>query len=265
MAKLTKEQAKSHAAAVDLLRKDRLDDDDREFVLRNWREDANHVNSTAGAFFTPLDLALDFTVEVHGRRIIDLCAGIGCLSLACHWRNGWGDPPREIVCIEKNPDYVAVGRKVLPEARWICAGIFELPFLAPDLGRFDIAISNPPFGAIKRQNRNAPRYSGKAFEYHVIDLASDVADHGTFIIPQMSAPFRYSGQDCFKRREEPGYVAFRQATGIELQPNCGMDCDFHKDGWRGVAPTVEIVLADFTTAREAREAASPDLLTGAPA
>ncbi|MDQ0510903.1 methyltransferase [Ancylobacter amanitiformis] len=250
MAKLTKSQAKHHAAAVDLLRKDRLTDDQREFVLRNWREDANHVNGTAGAFFTPLDLALDFTIEVNGRRIIDLCAGIGCLALACHWRNGWNEPPREIVCIEKNPDYVAVGRKLLPEAQWICADIFELPFLAADLGRFDIAISNPPFGAVRRAGRNGPRYRGNAFEYHVIDLAADVADAGTFIIPQSSAPFRYSGRPCFERREEPGYLDFKKATGITLQHNCGMDCNVHKDGWRGVSPTVEIVLADFTNGRK---------------
>lgn len=247
MAKLSKDQAKQHAAAVDLLSKDKLTDDEREFVLRNWREDAHHINGIAGAFFTPLDLALDFTIEVHGRRIIDLCAGIGCLSLACHWRNGWGDPPREIVCIEKNPDYVAVGRKLLPEAQWICADIFELPFLAADLGRFDIAISNPPFGAVKRAGRNAPRYRGKEFEYHVIDLAAGVADAGTFIIPQESAPFRYSGHPSFERNEGPKYRAFQEATGITLQPNCGMDCDHYRGEWRGTSPRVEIVLADFTS------------------
>jgi hypothetical protein len=256
MAKLTKEQAKQHAAATDLLRKDKLTDDEREFVLRNWREDAHHMNGVAGAFFTPLDLALDFTIEVQGRRIIDLCAGIGCLALACHWRNGWSEPPREIVCIEKNPDYVAVGRKLLPEATWICADVFELPFMAPELGRFDTAISNPPFGAIKRQSRKAPRYAGKAFEYHVIDLASDVAEYGTFIIPQNSAPFRYSGRPCFEQYEGDEYKRFRAATGIELTPNCGMDCNHHAEGWRGVSPTVEVVLADFAKAAEARRASA---------
>lgn len=261
MAKLTKEQAKSHAAAVDLLRKDRLDDDEREFVLRNWREDANHVNSAAGAFFTPLDLAFDLTIEICGRRVLDLCAGIGALSLAAHWRTGWGDPAREIVCIEKNPDYVAVGRKVLPEARWICADVFDLPTL--NLGRFDVAISNPPFGAIKRHDRNAPRYKGRAFEYHVIDLASDAADHGAFIIPQESAPFRFSGRPFYEARQGEGYKAFAAATRVDLFAGCGVDCDYHKDGWRGVSPTVEIVVTDFRDARERRAPASADLFAGA--
>lgn len=47
MAKLTKVEAKSHAAACELLEKDRLTEDDKEFVYRNWNESANHVNSTA--------------------------------------------------------------------------------------------------------------------------------------------------------------------------------------------------------------------------
>jgi 2-polyprenyl-3-methyl-5-hydroxy-6-metoxy-1,4-benzoquinol methylase len=43
-----------------------------------------------------------------------------------------------MVCIEKNPDYVAVGRKVVPEATWICADVFDLP---ADLGRYDRVVA----------------------------------------------------------------------------------------------------------------------------
>ena len=46
--KLTKQQARR---------------DDKLFVLEHWREDANHVNSTAGASFTPWGLALDFALD----------------------------------------------------------------------------------------------------------------------------------------------------------------------------------------------------------
>jgi predicted RNA methylase len=242
MAKLTKAQAKAHAEACAILGNDRLNDDEREFVIRNWQESASHINSIAGAFFTPLDLALDFTVEIQGRRIVDLCAGIGCLSLAAYWRAGFGNP-REIVCIEKNPDYVAVGRKVLPEAKWICADVFELRAL--DLGRFDCAISNPPFGSTPRDARG-PRYTGRAFEYHVIDLASDIADYGAFIVPQSSAPFAYSGERHYREAESDSYRTFRESTGIELLPNCGIDTSLHLGSWRGVAPKTEIVIAEFT-------------------
>src|SRR5262249_47611369 len=74
----------------------------------------------------------------------------------------------EIVCIEQNPDYVTVGKKVLPEATWICANVLDLP---ASLGRFDCAIANPPFGRIKSTGA-APRYTGAEFEYSVSRLAA---------------------------------------------------------------------------------------------
>ncbi len=42
-----------------------------------------------------------------------------------------------------------IGRKLLPEARWINADVFDWREL--DLGRYDCAIGNPPFGRVKRQ------------------------------------------------------------------------------------------------------------------
>lgn len=252
MAKLTKAQIKAHKQACDLLAKDRLTEDERWLVLENWHESANHINSAVGAFFTPPMLARDFAIEVPGRRVIDLCAGIGCLAFMV-----WGKVPRpvEIVCVEQNPDYVAVGRKVLPEATWIVGDVFNLP---SDLGRFDCAVSNPPFGATKRTG-SAPRYSGRAFEYHVIDVASDLADYGAFIIPQNSAPFRYSGEPHYRVDESDEYRSFRAATGIELEPNCGIDTDCYRNEWRGVAPVTEIVVADFVEARKARLPDQADL------
>lgn len=260
MAKLSKAQAKAHAEAEAILTKDRLTDDERLFVVDNWQESAKHINSIAGAFFTPWGLAQDFSIETAPGRIIDLCAGIGTLALATMWhheRRG-----TEIVCVEANPDYAAVGRKLLPEARWIVGDIFDLP---ADLGHFDCAISNPPFGSIKR-SRSAPRYAGRAFELHVIDIASDLADWGAFIIPQLSAPFRYSGcpkggwPETRKDGIGSGYCekpseltdAFLAKTRITLGANCGIDTAFYRDQWRGASPLCEVVTCDFVEAREAR-------------
>lgn len=251
MSKLTKAQYKAHQQAVELLARDVLTEDDRWFVLENWQESATHVNSQAGAFFTPPMLARDFAIEVSGPRVIDLCAGIGMLAFMVRNRVLWGADPVEFVCVEKSPDYVAVGRKVLPEATWIVGDVFDLP---GGLGRFDFAISNPPFGATPRDLK-APRYRGKAFEYHVIDVASDLADYGAFIIPQNSAPFRYSGHTHFEQTLPESYRRFLAETGIELGANCGIDCEYYRGEWRGVAPAVEIVTADFTEARASRTAA----------
>lgn len=255
MARLSKNEARRHQEAEALLRKDVLTEDDRWEVFEAWQESAHHVNNLAGAFFTPMGLARDFSIEVPAGRIIDLCAGIGALSFAVRNRCCYGERV-EITCVESNPAYVAVGRKLLPEAMWVEASVFDLP----DLGRFDCAIANPPFGATPRTAGRAPRYSGKDFEYHVIDIASDLADYGVFIVPQMSAPFSYSGRPCFERTLNDRYAAFTKATGIELGPNCGIDTAAYAGDWHGVTPTVEIVTADFAAARVSREPEQGDLL-----
>lgn len=256
MAKLTKPQIKAHREACAILTKDRLNDDEREFVVENWMESANHINSAAGAFFTPLELAMTFAVEVsggamQGGRVIDLCAGIGVLSLAVHWHNARNNVAR-MVCIEQNPDYVSVGRKVLPEAEWICGDVFDLP---PSIGKFDFAIANPPFG------KGGP-IKGVTLDLNVVAVASRLAEYGVFILPQMSCPFRYSGQQNYEPRIEPAYARFHEKTGITLEPSCGIDCDFARDQWRGVAPRVEVCIADFGEHCEVRQARPLDLFDG---
>jgi SAM-dependent methyltransferase len=248
MAKLSKAETKLHNQASALLAKDHLSFEDAEFVLTHWQEGANHVNGEAGAFFTPLPLAWDFAIEVQGSRILDLCAGIGALAFCAYHHGSFGrDSAREIVCVEKNPAYIEIGRKILPQATWIQADVFNLP----DLGEFDCVISNAPFGNVRREGK-APRYSGAEFELGVIDIASDLGRYGVFIVPQMSAPFTYSGRRDFQARETAKTSAFRKQTRIEMQPGCGIDCSFHVEGWHGVAPVVEIVAADFEDARAER-------------
>lgn len=240
MSKLTKPQIKAHRRAIEILAQDVLSEDDAEFVIDNWMESAEHINSAAGAFFTPLELARNFAIEVGGGRVIDLCAGIGALSYAVAEHNNRRGV--ELVCIEINPAYVEVGRKLVPSATWIVGDALTAHEMG--LGRFDFAISNPPFGGIPREC-SAPRYRGKHFEYHVIDVASQMARSGAFIVPQMSAGFRYSGEPCFTREVEGRARDFEKLTGLELHSSCGIDCSFARDLWRGVAPKVEIVCIDF--------------------
>lgn len=252
--KLTKLQAKLHAQASQILTRPPLSESDRLFVLEHWREDATHINSSAGAFFTPWLLALDFALDAIGGggrpavpvRIIDLCAGIGTLALACQARHLWdehnGAAALEIVCVESNPDYVQVGRALLPQACWIQASVFDLP---GGLGGFDVAIANPPFGRVGRDG-NGPRYRGGEFEYHVIDVAAGLASSGAFIVPTSSAGFCLSGRPCFERNESARYQAFRRQTGIKLDAGIGIDTSYDGYGsWHGVRPSVEIVTCEF--------------------
>jgi predicted RNA methylase len=238
MAKLSKPQARAHLEAEKILKQDRLTLDERIFVLENWREDATHINGLAGAFFTPEGLARDFTIEVSGPDVIDICAGIGTLAF---WTALRGRATGRLVCVEINPQYAAIGRKIVPEAEWIIGDALAMDLTS--IGRFTTAISNPPFG------RPATRAAGVryAFEHAIIERASHLAKFGAFIIPQASAPFEYSGRQSFTERRSESYEKFRAETGIQLTNNCGIDCDIYKSDWHGVAPSVEIVVADFTT------------------
>lgn len=246
MSRLTKAEAKKHAEAIKVLDKPTLTDDDKDFILAHWQESANHVNTEAGAFFTPLSLAYDLSLELNGlRTVIDLCAGAGTLALAAHRRY---DLDR-IVCVELNPAYVELGKRLLPEAEWIVGSIFDLP----DLGMFDAAISNPPFGKVKRPTgQGGPRYTGPDFEYHVIDQAADLARFGAFILPQGSAPFRYSGAPFYDQTDNPKYAKFSEQTSIELDAGVGIDTSIYADDWHKVKVNVECVVADFDEARELR-------------
>lgn len=247
MAKLTKIQQKLHDQSLEILKKDILSEDDKEFVFTNWNEGANHSNGKAGAFFTPLDLAFDFAFDVGGNRVVDLCAGIGMLSYAFLGRNRYEKEKLEIVCVEVNPDYVEVGKKLVPEATWICADVFDV--LDMGLGRFDTAISNPPFGNISRK-QNSPSYKGKDFEFHVIDIASHLADFGVFIVPQNSAGFNYSGKTYYERQKDGKAVKFQNDTGLRFEAGCGVDTAIYKNEWKGVSPICEIVCVDFTERNE---------------
>lgn len=261
--KLTMAAAKAHQRACHLLATQRpLTMQEREFVLRHWQESQNSttVTTLAGAFFTPLDLAKDLALHVSGAvRLIDLGAGIGALAWAAYRKMVAGylsPPPVEIVCVERNPEYVAVGRRVLPEAEWLCEDLFVLPDNLRRVARgFDVAISNPPFGRTPRSGRGA-RYTGRYAEYHVIDVAADLAQRGVFLVPQTSAPFRYSGTPDPRRDRSTEYLRFAQQTGIELRGNCGIDTATDT-GWRGVRPTVEIVTGDFTERRTSRQLRLP--------
>lgn len=264
MAKLTTTQRAKHDKALALLDKPTLTDWDKWEILENWQEHAENDTGRAGAFFTPPDMASDFDIDVYGTRIVDLCAGIGTLAFMAAREHRRCDtaPKRQIVCIEKNPSYVAIGKRILPEAKWICGDVFDV---APTLGRFDYAIGNPPFGNVKC-SAAAQRYAGKGFHMKLIHMASQIADGGTFIIPQQDAGFVFSvprgqgNRHGYGRQDSPAYAEWSAKTGITLDVGTGVDTEYFRDQWNQRPPTLEIVVADFEAAKpltDARPAAKP--------
>ena len=250
MAKLTKIEAANHQKAIDFLKKSVLTEDEKDFVFNNYHEGATHINTNAGAFFTPNSLAWDFaleigTVEREERRVVDLCAGIGGLSYNILRRF----PGIKLVCVEINPDYVAIGKKLVPEAEWHCLDVMDLDRIL-ELGFFDVAVSNPPFGAVKSfKNSKAIRYSGAKAEYKVIDIAAEIANSGLFIVPQISSGFKYSGPGMYEKNKTEAVSKFEKQINISLElGSIGLDTTLYQ-GWKGVNPIVEIVDIDFFDVR----------------
>ncbi|KAF2331479.1 MAG: methyltransferase [Flavobacterium nitrogenifigens] len=254
MSKLTKKQIADHNIAVELLKKDSLTFEEKLIVYEKWNESANSLNSEAGAFFTPIDLARDFSLQIYeGAKIVDMCAGIGMLSFFAYHYNKCTD----ITCVELNPQYVEVGKKLLPEAKWICGSIFDFE----QLEHYDQAIGNPPFGKIKTgiSTSSKLKYKGSEFDLITIEIASLIADCGAFIVPQMSTPFRYSGCHFFEdlRENSKGYNPYERSlpqkvqkfineTKLNYEFNIGIDTSVYINQWKGVSPMCEIITFDFT-------------------
>lgn len=244
--KLSKAQIKAQQECEDLLKKERLTEDEKLFVYENWNEGATNINSTAGAFFTPVGLAKDFSICIpENSEVIDLCAGIGMLSFfAHHWRGC------NVTCVELNDDYVRVGKKLLPEANWINASIMSDEVLQLK-NKFRVAISNPPFGKIKTgvESFEGQKYMGSDFEFKAMDIASNLADYGLFIIPQGSTNFKYSGQTNYSQMSDlevqTKVKKFLKETGFEFGSPVGIDTDIYRKEWKGVTPLCEIVDIEF--------------------
>lgn len=245
MAKLSKPQMKLHNKAEALLQNDVLTQDDKEYIFENWNEAFSHDVSYSGAFFTPLDLAYDAALELGYPKnctVIDLCAGIGVLSYAAYQRFKNGID--RLVCVEANPRYVEIGKKLLPEAEWHCLDIANIQEVLA-LGEFDFCLSNPPFGKVKSLNHcKTFDYQGGEAEYKIIDIASHIADYGVFILPQESAGFRYSGTRNFQRNENSKYNRFSDQTGLMLTSAIGIDTCMYA-GFKNTSIRVEIASCDF--------------------
>jgi len=249
--KLTKEQTKNHDKAEELLLKDELSFDDKYFVLENWLPAATNNIGKVASFFTPRMMANDFCYEAGSGNVIDLCAGIGMLSFQL---NRFLDGKVKLTCLEINPDFVRVGKKILPEANWIKGDVLDED-LIKSIGSFDCVISNPPFGKIKTGSKlKWLKYQGTEFEYKVIEVGNFLARYrGAFILPQLSCPFRISGMYNNQVMDEPyitdKYRKFSKETGLDLTPNCGFDLSSYVNQWNGTNQMCEIAICEYEELR----------------
>ena len=151
MARLTKPQEKKHDEALSLLSLNRkLKDEETEFVFRHYSAMATHRVAKGAIYFTPYEIASELAVMARlqgGGRVIDYAAGIGVLTHHMLISEYWDAKPKHHVCVEIDPEFVEVGKKLLPRVEWVCGNIFDRE-LVQSLGTFTIGIANPPFGVV---------------------------------------------------------------------------------------------------------------------
>lgn len=234
MARLSKQEQKLHDRAMELINSDRpLTYEEKEFCYNNYHGDGL---GGSGAFFTPEGLAWDFTIDAHCTgKVLDLCAGIGRLSFCMLHRC----KPEKIVCIELNPEFARIGKRLLPEAEWITSDVFEFE----SNEKFDVVISNPPFGKIKTTDtKDVFEYTGGEFEFKVMTLGQKFAEVGYFIVPAGSAGFAYSGRPYYDGSMKSNkYLKWSKQTGLVTYAGCGIDTSIYRDEWHSTNVLTEVV------------------------
>lgn len=241
--KLTKQETKFHLQAEDLINSEKeLSFDEKIFILENWIPGANNNVTESGSFFTPYELAQDLAIAFYDEpyKIIDLCAGIGTLSFAYLQKVKIVGTP-DLTCVEINPEFVKVGKRILPEAKWILGNVFELYENGTLKEKYDGCLSNPPFGAISKKISKPKNIKGSIWEYAIAEIGCSLAGEATMIVSQGALNWRFSGRTQFQEVNNDRYKTWNSKTGIFLENALAIDTSVYK--FKGANVRVEIVNA----------------------
>lgn len=208
--KLTRVQTAYHGEACSLLSLQRtLTDYEVDFCYRNWLPSATNNIAVSKAFFTPMDLAsqLHLWLPTDSRenvRIVDLAAGIGMLTHS--YREASLDRNKiESVCIELCQEFIDVGKRLLPDVRWVHGSIFDKE-VWQDLGFFDASVLNPPFGSYSI-DCDWINYKKGRVELKAVEVAYRFSRNGVAILPPSSAKWICSDGN---KRAVGNYDKFRK-------------------------------------------------------
>lgn len=217
--------------------------------------------SEGGVYWSPYGMSQDLSVFAPRRgHILDLCSGIGMLAYRLQQMDSYDKDIESITCIEYDPAFVEIGKKILPSARWIYGNAFDkklLDDLVKDLPdkRFDLIISNPPFGV----DQNKGDYSWLNYQGHrdlmALEIALRYGKWAYFILPTGSCPFEYSTS----RAQQFGYIndpeRYSQKFKKFLKENKdikfnmeadGIDCSIYKDQWVNLPGGIGVEVCNVT-------------------
>lgn len=260
MAKISKRELNKHNAAVALLERGNLDFNEREQVYADYHEGAGKMNNLISAHFTPTPIARSMAQNVRNHNWVDIGAGIGKLSYVMMRENSYHFKDGFIgICVEQCVEYYEIGKKLLPECVWINGSIFdqevidEIKMIMSGMELKFSIISNPPYGNQVKGSSDQMKYSGATFEYKAMEMGAILGAYdGCFLIPQISAPFRMTG-DCskgvyneiYKTRE---YKRFLKETELGITANIGYSTeilDEDEQGWKDVKIVTEIAIVEY--------------------
>lgn len=252
MGKLSKRELKEQKDIFNnLLKKDILTPDEIEYIYDNLNPLMIDNCSERGVFFTPTDLCRDVATffPKHG-HIVDICGGIGKLS---YWLRNYDYYERTIkslTIIELNPQFVEIGKKLLPQANWINGNVFDKSIwddITKDLegNKFDYAVSNPPFGRLTVDpiiDTSWINYQGD-LDVMVLELVLRYSKNGGYmIIPPASCDFRFSGRpyhEYITNKKLEKFRKFNPDLFFRMEAD-GIDCSLYVDEWDNTKVMVEV-------------------------
>lgn len=203
-----------------------------DFTFENFNPAIVDNLSENGVYFTPSDYAYDVALFCprYG-HVVDLAAGIGMLSRALLVRDHYDRNIKSITCIELNPKFVEIGKKLLPKATWICGDAYDqdlLNDLVKDLPdkRFDLIVSNPPFGhdQVSKEKYDWLNFTGQR-DLMAVEIALRYAKNGYFILPSGSVPFKYSGRRCYEDQPDRYSQKLKRFLKANKDFKFNMTCD----------------------------------------
>jgi predicted RNA methylase len=243
--KITKEKEKLHDEALAILSLSRkLNFDEIEKVYAQYNPMATHRVSKGAIYFTPTGLCRDLATMARIERkssVLDLCAGIGGLTWEMQILEAYDGNAnaKRHVCVEIDPEFCDVGKKLIPDVEWIRGDVFDQDLMR-SLGEFDLGISNPPFGHVPGLD-NYRAWSQQKHPAHLatVDVLLRMCHTGIAILPENSVnPLHSPNRE--QSRDYSRFVA--EYPGVDLVP---IPVDVSRYEWNGANPNV--LLCDIST------------------
>lgn len=242
--KLSKRDKKQNDIVLELLKKDSLTYEEKSKIFNELNEGVFGDINVGSAFFTGLDLAMDFTLMITCHStVLDLCSGFGVLSFSALIRHS---NIKKLILLERDKRYLDVSRKLVE------SNSVEIVFIQGDMfdkehGKIDCIISNPPYGkmALSDADRSWLKYTGAEMEVAAMEIGLLKAEYPSFIIPQGSCEFRGSGRPYFEECSNKKISKLKKDIGMDFYMSwSSVDTSVYEQNFKNTTITVECCTLD---------------------